>query len=83
MQIVECLGILTLQEAIREEHHRVDLMMMEKEDRLYVTSVTIQDTLQEIAEHLIVIMKKIREGMHMYVSYVITLDIQQDSIERT
>ena len=61
MQIVECLGILTLWEVMKEKDHREDLMMeiyqMKKEDKLYATSITIQDTLQEIVEHMIVRMK--------------------------
>ena len=55
-------------------------MIVEKEDRLFVIDVTILDTLQGIAEHLIIIME-IKKGIHLYVSYVITLDTQQDSIE--
>ena len=46
-----------------EEDHRAYVMIMEKEDRLYATSVTMLDTLQEITKHLIVRMKEIKEGM--------------------
>ena len=58
-------------------------MIMEEENKLYPTSVTILDILQGIVEHLIIKMMEIKEGMYMYVSYVITLDTQQDSIEWT
>ena len=56
-------------------------MKVEKEDRLFVTYVTILDTLQGIVEHLIISVMENKEGMYLYVSYVITLDTQQDSIE--
>ncbi len=63
---------------MKEEDHKEDPMMeedlMEKIKNLYVTSVTILDTSQGIAEHLIVIMEPTKEGMHLYVIYVITLD---------
>ena len=41
----------------------------------------ILGTLQGIVEHLIVKMELIKEGMPLYVSYVITLDTQQDYVE--
>ena len=82
MQIVECLGTLSLKE-MKEEDHIADLIMQEnmmvRRNNLYVTSVTILDTLQEIVEHLIIRMEPIIEGMYLYISYVITLDMQQDS----
>ena len=52
--------------------------MMVIECRLFIPNVTILDTSQEIAEHLKVRMEKIRVEMHLYVSYEITLDTQQD-----
>ena len=55
-------------------------MKVEKEDRLFAIDAIIMDTLQGIVEHLITsIMNK--EGMYLYVSYVITLDTQQDFVE--
>ena len=78
MQIVECLGILTLHEEMGEGDHKEDIMIIEEEDRLYATNITILDTLQGIIEHLIVRMEPIRGGMYLYVSYEITLDTQQD-----
>ena len=72
MQLVECLEVLTLHE--EGEDHIV--MIMEKEDKLYNTSVIIFDILQAIAKHLIIRMMEIREEMYLYVSYVITLDTQ-------
>ena len=77
MQIVECLGILTLQ-VIEED---LTAMKVEKEEKMFVTDVIILDTLQGIVEHLIISVMEIKEGMYLYVSYVITLDTQQDSIE--
>ena len=56
-------------------------MIVEKEDRLFVTDVTILDTLQGIAEHVIISVMEKKEEMYLYVSYVITLETQQDSIE--
>ena len=56
-------------------------MTMEKEDRLFSTDVTILDTLQGIVEHLIISVMEKKEGMYLYVSYVITLDTQQDFVE--
>ena len=76
MQIVEYLGTLTVQ-ATEED---LTIMRVEKENKLFVTNVIILDTLQGIVEHLTTnIMNK--EGMYMYVNYVITLDTQNDSIE--
>ena len=49
-------------------------IIVEKEDRLYAIDVTTLDTLQGIVEHLIMRMMEIKEGMYLYVSYVITLD---------
>ena len=61
---------------MKEEDHKIDPMMekhlMDRRTSLCVTNVTILDTLQGITEHLRIIMKLIREEMHMYVSYVIT-----------
>ena len=48
-----------------EEDHIADLMIMEKEDRLYGISVTIQDILQGIAEHLIIKVTEIKERAHL------------------
>ena len=50
---------------------------------LCVTSVTILDTLQGIIEHLRIKMKLIREEMHLYVSYTITLDTHQNIAKGT
>ena len=79
MQIVECLETLILQ-VIKEGDHK-EYPMMEKINSLCITSVTNLDTLQEIVEYLKVRMQPIREEMHMYVSYVKTLDSQQDIVE--
>ena len=51
-------------------------MKVDKEEKLFVTNVTILDTLQGIAENLITSVIVNREGMYLYVSYVITLDTQ-------
>ena len=70
MQIVGCIGTLTMQE-------KEDLieMKVEKEDKFFVINVTILDGLKGIAEHRTTnIMNK--EGMYMYFSYVTTLDKQ-------
>ena len=56
-------------------------MIIEKEDKLFVTNVTILDTLQGIAKHLIISMMERKEGMYLYVSYIITLETQKDSVE--
>ena len=56
-------------------------MIVEKEDKLFVTDVTILDTLQGTKEHLIINVMENKEEMYLYVSYVITLDTHQDSIE--
>ena len=56
-------------------------MKVEKEEKMFVTNVIILDTLQGIVEHLIIRMMEIKVGMYLYVSYVITLDTQQHSIE--
>ena len=56
-------------------------MIVEKEDRLFVKDVTILDKLQGIVEHLIISVMENKEGMYLYVSYVITLDTQKDSVE--
>ena len=56
-------------------------MIVEKEDSLFVTDVIILDTLQGFAEHLILNVIENKEGIYLYVNYVITLDTQQDSIE--
>ena len=56
-------------------------MTMEKEDRLFVTDVTILDTLQGIVQHLIISVMENKEGMYMYVCYVINLDIKKDYVE--
>ena len=87
MRIVECLGILTIQ-VIKEEDHNEDTMMMKnlmvKGNHLYVTSVVIMDVFQGIVEHFKVInMELVREGIHLYVIYVITLYTQQDFVEWT
>lgn len=72
---------------MKKEDHKAHLMMeedlIEKGNRLYVTSVTILDTLQGIAKHLIVKMETIKRGMHLYVCYAINLDTQRDIIEWT
>ena len=54
---------------------------MVKRKSLYVTSVTILDTLQWIVEHLRIRMEWVRGGMHMYISYAINLDTQQNYVE--
>ena len=53
-------------------------MIMEKEDILFARNVTILDTLQGIAEHLITIIMN-KGGMYLYVKYAINLGRQQDS----
>ena len=77
MQIVECLGILTLE--VEGKDHTS--MIVEKEEKLFAIDVTTLDTLQGIVEHLIIKMMEIREGTYLYVNYKITLDKKQDSIE--
>ena len=76
MQIVECLGILTMQ--VIEE----DLMAMRagKEDKSYVTYVITLDTLQEIVEHLMISAMEI-EGMYLHVIYATILDTQKSLVE--
>lgn len=63
---------------MKEEDHRTYPIMvkdlMVKGNNLYVTSVTIQYTLQGIVEHLKIKMEWIGEKMHLYVSYAINLD---------
>lgn len=50
-------------------------MKVKKDDKLFIIDATILDTMQGIVEHLTTrIMNK--EGMYLYVSYVITLDTQ-------
>ena len=65
---------------MKEEDHRTYSMMerhlIERRPSSCVTNVTILDTLQGIAKNLIIRMELIREEMHLYVSYVITLDTQ-------
>ena len=56
-------------------------MTIEKEDRLFFIDVIILDTLQGIAKYLIISVMENKEKMCLYVSYVITLDAQQDYIE--
>ena len=56
---------------------------MVRKSNLFVTNVTILDILQGIAEYLKVRIGTIRGEMHLYVSYAINLDTQQDSIEWT
>ena len=56
-------------------------MIVEKEDRLCSTDVTILDMLHGITEHLIIRMMEIKEGMYLYVSYVITLYTQKKPIQ--
>ena len=67
---------------MKEEDQRA-CPMMDRRTNLCVTSVTILDTLQEIVEHLRIRMELIKEEMHLYVSYVITSDTQQDIAEWT
>ena len=68
-----------------EVDHRQDLMMdrnlMVKGRKVYITSVTILDTLQGIIEHLKVRMELIKGGIHLYVSYAINLDTHKDFVE--
>jgi len=63
---------------MKEENHIKDIIMekyvMLRRKSSSVTSVTSLDTLQGIKEHLRIRMKSIREEMHIYVSYVISLD---------
>ena len=56
---------------------------MVKRNSLYVTSLTTLDILQGITDYLIVRMEPIKEEMHLYVSYVITLDTHWDIVEWT
>ena len=51
-------------------------MTVEKEDRLFVTDVTILDILQGTTENLMINVMENKEEMYLYVSFVITLDIQ-------
>ena len=66
---------------------RVDLMternLMVRESILFVTNVTILDTLQEIAEQLKIRREKVIGEMNLYVSYAITLDTQQATTKWT
>ena len=62
----------------RKDHTR---MIVVKEDILYARDLTTLDTLQGITKHLIINMAEIKEGMYLYVIYVITLDTQQNSAE--
>ena len=48
MQIVECLGTLTVQETEED----LTVMRVEKEDKLFIRDVIILDTLQGLVEHL-------------------------------
>lgn len=77
MQIVECLATLTMQEI---EEDPIE-MKVEKEEKLFVTDVTILDTLQRISEHLMTKLMN-KERMYLYVSYVITLETQKSSAEQ-
>ena len=51
-------------------------MIVEKKDRFFATDVTILDTLQGIAEHLIISVMEDMEEIYLYVNYVITLVTQ-------
>jgi hypothetical protein len=70
---------------MKKEEHRVELMiegdLMEKRDSLFCISVSNLDTLQGIAEHLIIRLEQVRKGMHLYVSYVINLNTLRDIVE--
>ena len=67
--------------------HREDLVMernlMVKGISLFVTNVIILDILQGIVVHLKVRIRTIKGEMHLYFSYAITLDTQQDFVEWT
>ena len=56
-------------------------MIVEKEYKLYARNVTILDTLQGIVENLVIIVMENKEGMYLYVNYVINLDTQQGFVE--
>ena len=77
MQIVGYIGILTMQEIEGD----LTVMKVEKEEKLFATDATTLDTLQGIIEHLIIRMMEIKEGMYLYVSYLINLDTQRDFVE--
>ena len=66
---------------MQEIEEDLTTMKVEKEDKLFVIDVKIQDTLQGIVEQLITSIMVNKEGMYLSISYVITLDTQQDSIE--
>ena len=54
-----------------------------KEGKSYVTDAIILDTLQEIAEHLMISTMEEIEGMYLHVSYATILDTQQSLVEWT
>ena len=58
---------------------------MVKGNNFFITNVTILYILEGIAKHLRVIMRIMKGKMHLYVSYVINFDTQQDlgTLKRT
>ena len=56
-------------------------MIVEREDRLFVTNVTILDILKGNAMQIMIKMMEIKERMYLYVSYVRNLDTWQNFVE--
>ena len=79
MQIVECLGILTMQ-VIEGD---LTPMKARKESKSYVIDATTLDILQDIVEKMMISAMEEIEGMYLYVSYATTLDTQQSLVEWT
>lgn len=72
MQIVGCIGILTM----REQEEDLIVMKVEKEDRLFSIDAIIREKLQGIIEHLMINWMNKKE-MYLYVYCVRTLDTHQ------